>query len=39
MTMIKKNLLFITFFATKLIFAQNEVLDKYPYGQDFSLEV
>lgn len=35
MTMIKKILLFITFFATKLIFAQNEVLDKYPYGQDF----
>lgn len=35
MTMIKKFLLFIIFFTTKLIFAQNEVLDKYPYGQDF----
>ncbi|NIF07277.1 hypothetical protein F3J23_17800 [Chryseobacterium sp. Tr-659] len=33
--MIKKFLLLITFFTTKLIFGQNEVLDKYPYGQDF----
>lgn len=35
MIMIKKFLLLIIFFTTKLIFAQNEVLDKYPYGQDF----
>lgn len=33
--MIKKFLLLIIFFTTKLIFAQIEVLDKYPYGQDF----
>ncbi|MGI9583653.1 hypothetical protein ACR1PO_20820 [Chryseobacterium sp. RRHN12] len=33
--MIKKFLLLITFFTIKLIFAQNVVLDKYPYGQDF----
>ncbi|WP_426481396.1 hypothetical protein [Chryseobacterium sp. R2ACT005] len=33
--MIKKILLLIAFFTVKLIFAQKEVLDQYPRGQDF----